>query len=421
MTNAARSFGMVFAAPVALGASLAFGETSQPSQGPDVIVGFVLDTRTFGQEGTGASTRLGISAATNSCNRGSANLNWYEFPDARHPVIIVNLYRFSNDRMEQLGQSWVKHGFYATNQTACFGVPGFPHATCAPGSGGQQLRPGCSDLYGAQLNADPAYLGPRSRINPTTGTFINPTTGAPEPDKAKDLTGYPSSSALQRIAYVLQSDLLGPADAKYYVESQYIAADDAAAGNARNNVTYREIKPVLAEGFINFQNITREIYAPAVTAWQGAKFSERTEAEAAGGQLGTVIIGSKATELSGDLYKYEYLIYNMNSHSAIQSLTIPTTRAQSSTIGSKAVPSYGELWSNDRWVSAVAGGTISWTTKKYSELPTANAIRWGTTYNFWFIADSPPATKTANITRFRPKEGESQPGSVEAEVIAPSN
>src|SRR3712207_1913853 len=84
---------------------------TSPSQGPDVVVGFIPVTRDFGIEEFEAAEWVGIAAGTNSCNRGSSNLNWYEHPDARHPAISTNLYRLANNRIEQVGQSWVKHGF----------------------------------------------------------------------------------------------------------------------------------------------------------------------------------------------------------------------------------------------------------------------------------------------------------------------
>src|SRR4051794_14105580 len=88
-----------------IGVYSAASETAGPSQGPDVIVGFVTNTQVFGREGSGEASRVGIAAATNSCNRGTAALNWYALPDARHPAITVNFYRLTEDRMEQLGQT----------------------------------------------------------------------------------------------------------------------------------------------------------------------------------------------------------------------------------------------------------------------------------------------------------------------------
>src|SRR5262245_25318337 len=125
---------IVIALQILTAATRAEAQAPSHSQGPDVIVGFVNATIAFGSHDIGSVRYWGISTATNSCNLGTTNLNWYEYLDPRHPVIAVNLYRLANDRIEQLGQSWVKHGFLATNRTACLGVPNFPHLTCQAAS-----------------------------------------------------------------------------------------------------------------------------------------------------------------------------------------------------------------------------------------------------------------------------------------------
>jgi hypothetical protein len=386
-----------------------------PSDGPDVIVGFVNGTIAVNAEGE----RVGVAAATNSCNKGNASLNWVALPDGRHPVIVVNIYRLLNDRFEQLGQSWVKHGFYATNQTDCFGVPDFPQIACAVGGDPRQLKPGCSDLYGAGLNADPGFLGPRSKINPTTGAFINPSTGQPDRANAQNLSGYPTSTPLQRIAYVKEADLFAD-DARYFVEGQYIAADDAAAGNARNNISYREITPLRTGGGIAYQENPSQIREqPALKAWEGATFFEKTGPEAAGGQKGTILVASKAVKLPGNSYRYEYAVHNMNSDLAVQSLRVPIGTAQISDVGFSAVPSFGELWSNDAWSSAVEGGKVVWASKTYQDDPKANALRWGTIYNFWFTADAEPSDQKAVVGRFKLKEGSQTPEAFDADIVAP--
>jgi hypothetical protein len=390
------------------------------SDGPDLIVGFLFGTQIFGRESSGSDTHVGIAAATNSCNRGNTDLNWLQFPDANHPVITVNIYRLANDRFEQLGQSWAKHGFWATNASDCFGIPDFPHESCKRSSDVQHLGPGCSDLYGAGLMNDPNFLGPRSKINPSTGAFVNPMDGTPDAAGVKSLDGYPPSTPLQRMAYVLESDLLAQ-NAKFFVEGEYIAADDASAGNARNNVTYREIKPLLLQsGLVDLQSVGEEVHGePALKAWDGAKFSEHSEIEAPGGQRSNVLVASKAIKISDDLYRYEYAIYNMNSDLAIQEFQIPASNVEVRGIGFKAVGSVGEIWSNDPWKSSVADGKVTWATKMHSESPTSNALRWGTTYNFWFVAGGEPTTASATLTHFKARQGSSAPDGFEVEIVAP--
>src|ERR1700720_906046 len=133
--------------------------------GPDVIVGDLPDLEQFGSAGT----RVGLGVGTTSCNNGTQPINWLQLPDTDHPVIPQNLYRMSggasnNDRFEQVGQSWMKHAFFALEDNDC----GFGCNTSGC-STGQQLCVGCSDAYDASLNAEQDQLGSRAWVNPFTG------------------------------------------------------------------------------------------------------------------------------------------------------------------------------------------------------------------------------------------------------------
>jgi hypothetical protein len=195
---------------------------------------------------------------------------------------------------------------------------------------------------------------------------------------------------------------LHQAGARYFIEAHYISADDAAAGNARNNVTYREVKPVLRSGKWVLKNEKPEVRTqPAIAAWkeEGAQLSEIETVE--GGAKTYVIIGSKATQMPGGKFRYDYVIYNMNSDLAIQSLSIPATRVDSGSIGFSGGNAGGEIWSNDPWQARIESGRVVWATKTYSEDKNANAIRWGSTYNFWFIAGGGPTAADGTVGRFK--------------------
>jgi hypothetical protein len=333
--------------------------------GPDVIVGFVDD----GREDSRIGSKIGLTASTNSCNLGDAPLNWHALPDNRHPAITLNLYRLVDGRIEQLAKSWVKHGFFATNQNACANIPEMAGRTCAPGTGGTQLRPGCSDYYSEDLNADPSLLGPRSKItNSATGAF----NGA----DAQNLTGYPGSQPAERILLVDEADLIQPG-ARYFVEGHYITADDALAGNARNNVTYREVKPLLRTGAYVLRNESDNVRTqPAILAWRdsGAQLAE-IEANEGGGKT-FLIVGSKASPAPGGKFRYDYVVYNMNSDFGVQSFSVPAAGIGAASVGFKAPSSNGEIWSNEAWQAKTDGG--------------------------WFVGDGPPGKGTATLSRFKP-------------------
>jgi hypothetical protein len=335
---------------------------------------------------------------------GDAPVNWYSLDagDNRHPVISVNFYRLLDGRMEQLAKSWVKHGFWAVNASDCAGIPEVTRP-CESHTGSNQLRPGCSDLYGETLNSNPAYLGPRSKINPATGAFDAAT--------ARDLTGYPKPCTTttncpdqaEQVMLVEEADLRQPT-ARYFVEAHYIAADDAAAGNSRNNMTYKEFKPVLQFGRWSLNPVRPEVRRqPAIVVWrdEGAQLAE-IETPEDGAVKTYIIVGSKVNPAPGGKFRYEYAIYNSNSELAIQSFSVPATGVDAATVGFKAPNSNAEIWSNDQWQNKIEGGKVTWSTKTFAENQNANAIRWGSTYNFWFLSDRPPTNTSATIARFKP-------------------
>ena len=161
--------------------------------GPDVIVGDLPSMAQFGSSGT----QVGLGVGTTSCNNGDQPLDWFQLPATDHPVIPQNLYRMSggtanNDRFEQVGQSWLKHAFFALEDNAC----GFGCNTsgCSTGS---HLCVGCSDPYDASLNADQDGLGSRAWVNPFTGVF---------PSNSADHSGHTHTGTTHRIL-VEASDL----------------------------------------------------------------------------------------------------------------------------------------------------------------------------------------------------------------------
>jgi len=180
----------------------------QAGESPDVVVTGIPDTFSYGSEG-------GISAfaiGTTACNVGDCWLNWNS-ANADHPVIGQNLFRLKDGRFEQIGQSWVKHTFTASNQS-CSG--------CVGGGDGNHLSVGCGDTYTAATNGVQFFLGPKWQVNPHSGAF---------PFPAGDPTGSGLTNARLQVHNADLDPALNPG-AQYFAETQFVARDDAAGHNA---------------------------------------------------------------------------------------------------------------------------------------------------------------------------------------------
>ncbi|WP_374370460.1 hypothetical protein [Dongia sp.] len=381
------------------------GFASQSLAGPDVIVGFIDGGRQFSVLPDG---ELAITAGTNSCNAGDQALNWMALPDTNHPVISLNMYQEKDGHFRQLAATWVKHGFYATNESDCAAVAGIP--ACTPANVGNALGPGCSDLYGDALNSSPEYLGPRSRINPSTGSFEST-------DATKPLPGSPVIRDEEKIMVVDAATLSDPG-ARYFIEAQYITADDAAAGNARNNVTFREFAPHDGSAMFFARYLGPEVRGePALTAWQGALISERSSKEGAASV--TVIAASKTVALPEGGFRYNYTLYNMNSDRGLRSFRIDGATGISDASFSAAL-ARGEPWETAPWAGTQNESNFVWATQPFTANDKANALRWGNMYSFSFVSNKAPVKGTAIVEKYKPgADGDSNQETFE--VFAPSS
>ena len=461
--------------------------------GPDVIVGNLIAIQSYPPE-NGISA---FSVGTDSCNAGDEPANWFaSTPD--HPVIAQNMYRLQGTRFEQIGMSWLKHGFSVAAQDTC----GFG---CDDPDGDTLLGCGCSDLYGTFLNGMQDNLGPRTQVNPLTGAFVFPRRVT---DPRCDDCG-----SIDRRLQVDNADL-DNAGALYFVESQYVTADDAMAGNGLNNNSYRRIIFVdptvtcpIPFGIefcpVVIGSTVRE--AAAIRAWS-ASDTEVVERDVLVAGEGRFIVAGRASFV-GDVWRYDYAIQNINSHRGAASFSVPLPQGVSATAVLASAgfhdvdPHSGEpyetiacgtcrndpgtsctddtncptglrgpclesgvcdnnalincssdvncppvfapcdgrevfcfdgvcdadtkfcrkpaclsdadcfgfpcdlatgLCDND-WRVEITNGSITWSTSSFDTDPLANALHWGTLFNFWFSVDAAPDfAATASISLFRP-------------------
>lgn len=368
--------------------------------GPDVIVGSLYEAASYGSS-NGISV---FAVGTYSCNVGDQWLNWFA-NNNQHPVIAQNMYRLKNGQFEQIGQSWLKHGFFALSNTLC--------NTGCQGTDGTHLGVHCSDPYSAALNGTQNSLGPKWQVDAHTGVF-------PFPPSNPSYSGI-----LARRLQVRNSDL-DPAQnggGQYFVEGQYVAADDAAWGNQNNNASYRPIT-VDTDGqswFIDVVGTTRRTL-PAIRAWNEADATVRVTNLQVPDE-GLFIVAAKVTDLGAGWWHYEYAVQNLNSHRSAQSFSIPLDPTGVVTnIGFHDVDYHsGEPFSGLDWTATVNNGVITWTTSNFNTNSNANALRWGTLYNFRFDINRQPQTSTATLGLFRPGTPADVSGSTWGPILSPAD
>src|SRR5437667_2290581 len=375
--------------------------------GPDVIVGSVDSV----QQPTGGTNGnfVGLGVGTTSCNNGVQPVNWFQLPNTDHPVIPQNLYRMSggasnNARFEQLGQSWMKHAFFALEDNQCsFGCN---TSGCSTGS---QLCSGCSDTYDASLNYNQTGIGSRAWVNPFTGSF---------PSGANNHSGHNHTGTSHRVTVAMND--LDPSQnpgATYFAEAQYIAPSEytwcqshPGQCNMYNNVSYRQFTVSGGPSNFTFSPVGSTIQMqPAMMAWTDAAV---TQAEPDPGNDGLWFMGYKVTNPSAGVWHYEYAVYNENLDRGIQSFSVPLLPGANISNIDFHAPPQEPGWANDGtfnsqgysstpWTVTQSSGSITWSTETFAQNQNANAIRCGTLFNFRFDADQAPNPTNATVGFFK--------------------
>jgi hypothetical protein len=400
---------MCMVAAAAAGTSIAQAQSACDRPiGPDVIVGSLM-AGTNGSDTTGpaanyaaTATHDAFSMGTYSCNVGDVWLNWIAGTN-QHPVIGQNCYKFKvvngAGRFEQLGQSWLKHGFYALSNTLCC-------ANCLA-TDGTHLGVRCSDPYTAGRNGGQTSAGPKWQVNAYTGAFTYPPANPP---------GGTATAVARRLA-ILKTDLEpSSASVQYFGEGQYISNDEAIVGNTNgthnqnNNASFRRITVTGGPADYTFSFVAGDLTQrerPAIAAWPGLEPGVTLTSFQIPNE-GLVYIGSKATAMGGGRWHYEYAVYNMNSDLSIGGFSVPlVAEATAMNIGFRDVDYRdGDGINNVNidgtdWAGVKGSSDISWNTVPFAVNANGNAVRWGTLYNFRFDTNVAPVNGSATITTWK--------------------
>lgn len=322
------------------------------------------------------------------CNLGDQPAAFMANTNA-HPVFGFNMYRLKDGRMEQIGMSWLLHGFFALSGTQC-------GCSCTP-TNGSTLGVGCSNSDTAGIQGQPLGLGPRFDIDAFAGNFPFP----PSP-------GDPNSSgpSIYKRLQVKLADLnpqqnLG---AQYYSEAFTISRSDALPGNGWNNYSHRPIAISYTSDNANFLTtgqIVRE--KPAIFAWQAAHPDVQIT-EVSVPDEGTFYLGARAAYVGDGFWDYEYALFNVNSDRAARAFQVPLPEnvlVQNSGFHDVDYHS-GEPVDLTDWDSQVLDQAIRWETAAFEEHPNANALRFGTMYNFRFRTNRIPVFGNVGVELFKP-------------------
>ena len=355
------------------------GQAAAQPVGPDVIIAGLFSPISFGSSG-GISA---FSVGTDACNIGDHVLWWFGSNNV-HPVIAQAVYRVHDGRLEQVGMSWLKHGFAAANGSTC--------GTCAPAAP-TALGIFCSDAYGAGTNAVHGTLGPRSDVNAATGWFPHPHTMSP-----------PSTAIGGRLqVHDVDLDPSVYPSARYFIEAQYVHPEDALWGNDDNNASWREV------GFSgSAPNYSPNPIGPtmagqaAIHAWAAIDpLVQVVDADVP--QDGRFSVAMRPQPLGGGVARYVYVVHNLNSDRAAAgfSVSLPAGASASNLTFHDVDYHSGESQNGIDWAGAIAGNGVAWmVTEPYAANVDANALRFATSYTFSFDSDATPGDATIEL--FKP-------------------
>lgn len=359
----------------------------------DVECKWLYSITSLGHSGSYPNGVAGLSMSTTSCNPGDVEALWQAPMDEDHPVIAMQFYRETDGLLQQIGTSWVKHGFYALSSNECgYGCSG---------TDGTRLGVGCSDTYGTGNNGDRYWLGPRDEINPYEGTWT--CNGSFFSGYQPDCTRRESGSGWGPTAHRLEvqdADLAMPGT--FYYEGYYVVAGDE---NKSNNISHRRATADWTGGNWDMDEVGSEVFTPVIMQW-GDQQSMSSAADD-----GMVITAVKVDDLGGGDYRYNYAVFNRDSDRQIREFKVP--------VGGASVT---DLYYHDSdfddgndWAGVVDGGFATWSTDDHGTDPDANAIEFGYMVNFSFTANVAPVSSEAQLGLFKPGVGDL----ITADVMAP--
>lgn len=365
---------------------LELAEDAPPAAGLDVSLSamglLAVASNPTAKVGTYPNGRTGLTMSTTSCNVGTVNIPWNAPMQTTHPVIALNLYRVRNGQFEQVGWSWLKHGFLATNSNGC--------GTCQNPGTGSLLGLNCSDTYGTGNNGDRTYLGGRDEFNPFTGvwTCTNSWFSNYQNDCTRRNPGQVTLDAVDHRLDCLDSDL-GNANSQYLYEAYYLTANDI---NTYNNIGSRDATFAWNGTSWTISTTTAMVQGPAINRWGEMRSTAQPQTE------GDVIVAVQTTSLGGGMYHYEFAVYNHTLDRQVREFSVPMPYgATVQNIGFRDV----DRDANNQWTATQNAHSLVWTSPTFGSA-NPNPLKYASVFNFRFDANVEPASSSATMALYKP-------------------
>ncbi len=381
----------------------------------DIAICGLASLSQFGKVGTFPNGTVGLAFQTTGLNfnngQNSKQLPWFQSPQVHHPVIGMNLYRVNGDgRLEQIGMSWLKHAWFAVQGTSC--------GSCQSSGTGSILGVGCADIYGASLNADKFWLGPRWEVNTIENIWMDGVSWAGSHFARNSQNGDSGPHGpVEHLLRVRMSDLVTP-NSTYYYEGFYHLnkkVGDANWGQVKetperykNNIAHRRTLPNhTGSGNFSFGSTgPSHTYGPVVDVWGD------TQATAMPLDDGALYVSSRVVE-DGNQYRYEYAVHNFNVHREVQSFAVPfPASAPLTEVGFHAVrDGYWDASGNfvneatmydfQDWETSINNGMLTFSAPAPEGEVFPNTLRYGMTYTFWFTTDVAPTDGSVSMQPYK--------------------
>lgn len=346
---------------------------TEPGFDADVALTAISNVQQTARE---PGVQVAITPDATLANVGTADVPWYEkflgnFPpygNDQHPFLVWALYRIRDGRIEQLGQSEIKHAFFSINSgCSCFGD--------------NILWVGCGDTYSVTTNMSRAWLAPRGEVTAHTGVWAR--CGSHFDLDCNDIEDFQHAhDSFEHRMAVREADLQ-TTGSTYFLEAWYVVRDDI---DIFNSMGYRQLTPTLVGDVWDFDFVGGFVQGPVVEAWVPSIGPPA-------GALNTVVrrpdghlqVAVRTVAVGGGRYRYDYAVMNHDFDRRIDAFSVPLTAGDA--------PQQIEFRDLDAdpgndWQASVDARSITW--RSPGE---AAALDWGTLFSFRFeLTRAPVAT-----------------------------